>query len=308
MPAKRALRVHSQSATETSLAPDGPAPVATSKAMVRARSDALAKRLPDDLAALLRALAAPEGAGPSGASFARAASMLTSLLDLHGSVDLSRRLASLEALPHPPFDRDAAPRARAVLRRRLREIAAMIEASFAEPFRARNKLPTAADMLSVLADTGALAQRRGRPLALAADALWPPFRELAAGVLARVRAELRELRHELGHHLRAMGPTAARIERLDAALAAATGRGVDRLFGRLLPAAAPSFAQSLALAMIALPSEPAPDPTAIAAWFAEGGWVRRELSILNRVVAGVLRHERDRLEALVEAACAAASD
>ncbi|WP_437966841.1 hypothetical protein WMF04_45975 [Sorangium sp. So ce260] len=263
------------------------------------------------LAAAVAALAEETRAPLAGPS--DPAAVLAGLMDLHGSVSLARELALLDrpAAPPPPAAEGARAEVRALAADRLGELAAALDHVFAAPFHRRNKLPDAAAVLATLEQTGVLsapaaptrAARGGRSLASAAGQLWEPFGELTGRVLGRVRLETRALREELAPSLRALGPDAARLERLDAAISAATQKRRERALAELVPGLARAFARGLRAAVGALPE--AVEIEHVAGWFAEEQWLRREVHRMELVVQAVLAHEAGRLLALVDGAAAA---
>ena len=232
------------------------------------------------------------------------AAFLARLIDLRGSVELSHRLSDVARPRAPEPDLAAFSRLRALVGERLGGVRADVDRTFSDPFQRRNKLPSAVEVHAALAQAGALAgalaERGSRPLPLnaAAEVLWVPFGELVTRALERVRSEAASLREEIAPSLTALGPTAARLERLDAALFGATVTGRRQIEDRLLPALARSFAAHLRAAVVALP-EPAA-PLHLAPWFAPGGWVRDEVGRGRAVVEAVFAHERRRIDALVE--------
>ena len=155
-------------------------------------------------------------------------------------------------------------------------------------------------MHAALLLAGALVERGGRAVALdaAIPAAWAPFGDLVIRALERVRFETASLREEIAPSLTALGPAAARLERLDAALFGATVKGRRQIEDRLLPALARSFAAHLRAAVVALPERAAPSD--LAPWFVPGGWARDEVGRGRAVVEAVFAHERRRIEALVE--------
>ncbi|WP_437316126.1 hypothetical protein [Sorangium sp. So ce385] len=260
------------------------------------------------LAAAASALA--DGTRAPRAELSDPAAVLAGLMDLHGSVALARELSLLDRPAAPPPAAAAGARAevRALAADRLGELAAALDHVFATPFHRRNKLPDAAAVLATLEQTGVLAaraarERGGRPLASAAGQLWEPFGELASRLLGRIRLETRTLREELAPSLRALGPDAARLERLDAAIAAATQKRRERALAELVPGLARAFARGLRAAVGTLPE--AVDVEHVAAWFAQDEWLRRELQRMELVVQAVLAHEAGRLLSLVDGAAAA---
>ena len=234
------------------------------------------------------------GAGDPAAFLARS-------MDLRGSVDLARQLAAIDRGPvSSAVDGEAAARLRAQVKARLGEVKAGVDRAFLEPFQRRNKLPTPAQIHASLEQAGALTTRIGRPVAAAVDAVWGPFAELYALWLDRVGYETRALRAEIAPSIQALGPAAARLERLDAALLGATAKGRGELLDNLLPGLARSFARTLSNAIASLPA--VVRPAHIEAWAVAPGWLRPEIGRAHAVVLAVLAHERARLEGLVGSA------
>ncbi|WP_437778737.1 hypothetical protein [Sorangium sp. So ce1097] len=259
------------------------------------------------LATAVSALA--EGPRAPLAELSDPAAVLAGLMDLHGSVALARELSLLDrsaapAAPAPPSD-GARAEVRALAADRLGELAEALDSVFAAPFHRRNRLPDAGAVLATLEQTGVLParSRAGRALASAAGQLWEPFGELAGRALGRIRLETRALREELAPSLRALGPAAARLERLDAAISAATQKRRERALAELVPGLARAFARGFRAAVAALPDEAGIED--VAGWFGQDRWLGRELQRMELVVQAALAHEAGRLLALVDGAAAA---
>jgi hypothetical protein len=237
------------------------------------------------------------GAAEGGGSAGDPAAFLARLMDLRGSVELAQRLAVADRVR--PGRGDAAARARLVdlTTERLSALEDEVARTFADPFHRRHKLPTPEQVVSVLIDSGALLDRRSRSIGAAAEALWAPAADLLGRALDRVRFELAALREEIGPPLCALGPAAARLERLDAALFGATARGRAELQDRLLAALGRSFAARFAAAVSALPGATA--PAHVRPWFARGGIYRAEIDRGRDALLGVLAHDRRRFLALL---------
>jgi len=251
-----------------------------------------------------------------GAPPADPAVFLARLMDLHGSVALGRDLAAIAiagaaaprtatagALPEArsgeraagkrEMQREGAERAvRALVESRIEDLATALCRTFDDPFQRRNKLLGPADVLALVEQSGAGA----------AGVIWEPFGELATRSLSRIRSDLRALRAEITPGLRALGPEAARLERLDAAISAAIEPGRERVLGEIVPGLSRSFGRSLQEALAELPDGVSPER--VATWFGPGGWIRAEIDRIRRVVEAVLAHQARRLLALVEG-CAA---
>jgi hypothetical protein len=244
------------------------------------------------------ASALPDGPPPGALVPGDPAAFLARRMDLRGSVDLARQLAVIDRGAAPAFvDPEAAMRLRALVRSRFAELKSGVDRTFLDPFQRRNKLPTPAQIHATLEQTGALATRIGRPVAAAVDTLWAPFAELYTLWLDRIGYEARVLRSEITPDLHALGPAAARLERLDAALLGATAKGRTELLDKLIPGLARSFARTLPRAIGSLPA--VVTPAHVDAWGVSPGWLRPEIARGHAVVAAVLAHERGRLEGLV---------
>ena len=226
------------------------------------------------------------------------AAFLARRMDLRGSVDLARQLAAIDRSPPPPAaSTEAALRLRALVRSRFAELKAGVDRAFLDPFQRRNKLPSPAQIHAALAETGALTTRIGRPVAAAVDTLWAPFAELYALWLDRTGYEARVLRDEITPSIHALGPAAARLERLDAALLGSTAKGRAELLDKLATGLARSFARTLSNAIASLPA--GARAAHIEAWAVSPGWLRPEIGRAHAVVLAVIAHERGRLEGLV---------
>lgn len=237
--------------------------------------------------------------------------LLARLMDLHGSVGLARELgaaaqaqAPMLQAPARPGDRSpaaATAAVRALVEGRLIELVGSLRRTFEDPFHRRHKLPGPAELRALLEQAGALGPG-GRRLTPAIAAVWEPFGELASRALKKIHVELRSLRAEIAPALRALGPDAARLERLDAAISAAIEGGRERILGELAPALAQGFGRGLEEALATLPE--GAGPADLRAWYANDGWLRAEIERIRRLVEAVLAHRARRLVALVEAAAA----
>ena len=159
-------------------------------------------------------------------------------------------------------------------------------------------------LAELLKDAGVLGGAEGttpgpRAIRDAIEAIHGPFVDLLDRALERVRSESLALRAALTEALRALGPAATRIEKLDAALAHATEKDTSSLLSGLTKIGAEASEQVLRPAVEDLsPSASAED---LAAWFEPRGPLPQAVLALRRVLVGVLDFERRRLEALVHA-------
>jgi hypothetical protein len=226
--------------------------------------------------------------------------VLADLIDLRGGVVLAERLALIDEVQETG-DLSVVPRLRRRLSEGVGEIEARLHDAFDNALKPRYRLPTAHRALLILQQSGALDDRKGQPLRSAIRNLWAPINEFVELNLKRSRFALAEIRAGVGEDLRTLGGDAARLERLDAALEAATKLEVERLYRRIPQACEASFDAALRRAVAALPA--APTAADLAEGFSAWGWLPDEIERARGLVAGVVTRERRRLEALVEAAC-----
>lgn len=246
------------------------------------------------------------GAAPDGAS------ILAGLIDLRGGVALAERLASIDAPPPavPPADPAAV---RATLHAGLADIEARLDDAFTHAFRPRYRLPTAARAWLIIDRAGLpdaprpgpKARKLPRELRVANRHLWAPIGEFLDTHLKRARFALRDLRAELETPLCGLGEDAARLVRLDSALAEATHGAAEKLYRRLAYTAEQAFAERMFEVFRGWP-EPVTAEHFAPGWCAEG-WLGDLLSDAQALARAVVHHERARLEALVESACALAT-
>ena len=238
------------------------------------------------------------------------ARVLAELVDLRGGVALAERLARFDAdLPHASPSDPAAVRAH--LHAGLTEIEAQLDEAFDHAFRPRYRLPTVTRAWQLLVRAGVIDEPRPGPrtrkpspaLRAATRNLWAPFGEFLDTHLKRARFALRDLRGELDGRLCGLGPDAARLVQLDAALHEATRGTTEQWLRRVPQAIEHAFAEALFVAIRGLP---APATVAdFAPGFSPEGWLGAALGEGQALVRAVVHHERSRLEALVEAACSA---
>ncbi len=240
------------------------------------------------------------------------ASVLAGLIDLRGGVALAERLASIDdPLPDvPPGDPAAV---RATLHAGLADIEARMDEAFTHAFRPRYRLPSLSRAWLIIeraglpdaARPGPRARKLPRELRVANRHLWAPFAEFLDTHLKRARFALRDLRAELEAPLCGLGESAARLVRLDAALAEATHGAAEKLYRRLSHTTEQAFAARMLEEFRGWP-EPVTVEHFAPGWCAEG-WLGDLLADAQGLARAVVHHERARLEALVESACALAA-
>lgn len=261
----------------------------------------------------LTAAVEPFAADDDGATLAPdPASVLAGLIDLRGGVALAERLASVDGpLPDVPAADPAA--IRATLHAGLADIEARMDEAFTHAFRPRYRLPTVARAWLIIERAGLPDAPRPKPrsrklpreLKVANRHLWAPFAEFLDTHLKRARFALRDLRAELESSLCGLGEHAARLVRLDTALAEATHGAAEKLYRRLSYTAEQAFAARMLEEFRGWPETVSVDDFA-PGWCAEG-WLGDLLADAQALARAVAHHERARLEALVESACALAT-
>ncbi len=244
--------------------------------------------------------AAQGGDAELEAGVADPARTLSRLLDLRGSVDVARALAAKATPSYVSDDPRMPSRIAWSVQGEIGAIRSHARRAFARLSGERSRLPDAGRVHAELVARGALGVRSARALTSAAEAIFAPYAEEASSELTSVVRQARSLRKEIGPDLASLGPEAARLERLDALLAAATEAAIDVRLGRLVPAAKGPFTGELARALDALgEGAAAPD---VARWWIEGGLLRRLVDSLEAIVMVALEFEEGRITSLVSAA------
>ncbi len=133
-----------------------------------------------------------------------------------------------------------------------------------------------------------------------ADELGAPFRSALGLCLRQGQAHVATLRWELTHDLRALGPRADQLERLDAAISRSMQAKLGELLDRMEHAAHLTFVRACSHAIEALPAEV--DEQALAAWCDANGWLVRYRERCVRMAKALYGHLRRNLEGLLRAA------
>lgn len=224
------------------------------------------------------------------------AATLAALIDLAGGVALAEGLADVD-------QEGAGGASAAAVRQLFREgtahVLRQLDAAFETAWRPRFRLPTAARAQHILDSADAWDGGR-KAVHLAARTLWSPFADFLETQLKRARFALRDLQVELTPPLCGLGPDAARLVHLDAALRAGTKHGLEGIYRRIPGVWSVDFERRVAAAI--------KGATPVPAWFEPGGCVRAAVEDGQRLVRALVERERGRLAALVEAACALAAD
>lgn len=136
-----------------------------------------------------------------------------------------------------------------------------------------------------------------------ADELGGAFRSALGLSLRQAQAHVATLRWEVTHDLRALGPRADELERLDAALSRSMQAKLGELLDRMEYAAHLTFVRACAHAVEGLPE--ALDEETLSPWCDADGWLQRYRERCVRMARALFGHLRRSLEGLVRAAALA---
>jgi hypothetical protein len=228
-------------------------------------------------------------------------------MELRAGVALAVLLESMEAeLPVVEVsDPAAGAHLEELFSRGLADLRGIADRAFSSglPPHARARIAGPEHLAELLTEAGLLGRVEGtepgaRVMADALEAVQAPLVDLLDRGLERVRAESLALRAALTEALRALGPAASRLEKLDAALAQATERDTSSLLAGLAQVGAEAAEQILRPALSSLPPQTSVEE--LQGWFEPRGPLPQAIFALRRVLVGVLDFERRRLEALVQ--------
>lgn len=208
---------------------------------------------------------------------------LAAMLDLRGSVRLSEVAAGID----PALVQEG--RAPASL---LEETERTVVAILDEVPKAFVSLKKANRVLRAL-------RAESEPEA-SAKALVERFDEAMVRAVLRARGDLRSLREELGKKLKAAGPRAAALERLDAAFMEATRVAVSTRLAALVPLAIEAF-EKVAVERIIRAGEGL-DLAVVETWCRPDGWLHRAVTDGEAAALAIARFEARPVLALAEAA------
>jgi hypothetical protein len=263
---------------------------------------------PDTLAprgAFGTALATVSAAGGSGAlerSVSRnPAEVLAALMDFPGSV----ALAELLSAPLPAQAKRAASDASSAAEKLFEQASARMDAL--EPMALKPLLGRRApallephELMSALQRYGLGAERSEAGILKLADELGEPFFSALGASLRQAQAHVHTLRWEIAHEIRALGPKADRLERIDAGLTRAMQAKMGELLDRMEYAARLTFERACVHAVQELPEHFTEQD--LAAWAAEDGWLGRYRERCVRMTKALFGHLRRGLEGLLRAA------
>jgi hypothetical protein len=232
------------------------------------------------------------------------AEVLASLMDFPGSVALAELLQTSPArgdAGRARRDPAVGERGQQLLRAtQLRLDAA--ESQILKPLLGSRspELPAPHELLQILQRHGVDTDRGEKAAQRLADELGEPFRSAFGLSLRQAQAHITTLRWELTHELRALGPRADQLERLDATLSRSMQAKVGELLDRMEHAADLTFTRACAHALASLPAELC--EADLAAWCAADGWLERYRERCVRMAKALFGHLRRSLEGLLRAA------
>lgn len=236
---------------------------------------------------------APRAAPPNPAA------VLASLMDFPGSVALA------ELLDEPAASGPSAPDAALRADRLWREVRARLDSlenQALKPLLGRRapETPPPDELLRVLCTNKVQVERTDERVRRVSEVLSAPFGSAFGTSLRQAQAHVATLRWELTHEIRALGPRANRIERIDAAITRSMQAKVGLLLDRMEHSAAITFEKACAHAIAALPDDFTEDD--LAPWCAPGGWLDRYRERCVRMTRALYGHLRRSLEGLLRAA------
>lgn len=244
------------------------------------------------------------------------AEVLAALMDFPGSVALA------ELLESGPSNVPPNPEAGSLGERLLEDVRARLDAlepTALRPILGRRapRTPSVDELLALVNRHGVAADRTDATVQRLADELSGPFRTALSTSLRQAQAHVATLRWEIVHDVRALGPNADRLERLDAALTRSMQAKMGELYDRMEHAAYLTFVRACAHAIEGLVAGESRNALhgesrnalhadvsrdALVTWTDEDGWIERYRERCVRMAKALFGHMRRGLEGLVRAA------
>jgi len=249
--------------------------------------------------ALSRRTAWDDAAEPSAPVPQNPAEILAMLMDFSGSVALAELLSAAPAEgPSHPAARELA---RSLSRRVRMRLDAQLPATL-KPLVGRRApgVPRADELLAQLREVCGDAVPDAAAAKVLAERLGAPLRSALGVSLRQAQAHIATLRWEIAHELRALGPRADRLERVDAALQRSMQGKLGELLDRMEYAAELTFERACVHACAALPE--GFDESDLESWTTESGWLERYRERCVRMTKALYGHLRRSLEGLLRAA------
>jgi hypothetical protein len=231
------------------------------------------------------------------------AEVLAALLDFSGSVALAELLTASkpQGRPHADahhiahtLDDSVRPQLDAVSARALKRLAQ-------EPATASAHPPAALlERIERLSPAPNSRVPSARAAARLARELGGPLHAALATAIRRAQGDVAALRTKLAADLRALGPRADRLERIDAALQLGIQAKLTSLFDRLVLAAELSFEHACIEACAALPEDFTVEH--LASWSTSDGWIEKHRERCARMLIAFCSHLQRPVEGLLQAA------
>lgn len=230
------------------------------------------------------------------------AETLAALMDFSGSVALAELL-------HAPVNQTtpANPEATKIARKLQEQVTGRFDTLLMlslKPLQGPRapKPPSEPDLLEALAIAAGEPGRAPDAAAAAklARKLGAPLRAALSASLRNAQAHLGSLRVDIAADLRALGPRAERLERIDAALQRSIQSKVVELFERMELAAEQTFERACVHACSLLPAHYSPED--LASWTHATGWIERYRERCVHMTEALFGHMQRSLEGLLLAA------
>ena len=227
------------------------------------------------------------------------AEVLALLMDFSGSVALA------ELLSAEPAEGPSHPDARELGKELVSQVRARLDSllpTALKPLTGRRapSVPLPHELVALIQSTAGDGVPDAAGAARLARELGAPLRSALGASLRQAQAQVGTLRWEIAHELRALGPRADRLERVDAALNRSIQIKLGELLDRMELAAELTFERACVHARAALP-EDFGEP-ALAAWADDDGWIERYRERCVRMTKALFGHLRRSLEGLLRAA------
>lgn len=227
------------------------------------------------------------------------AEVLAMLMDFSGSVALAELLSS-DAPTGPSH-----PEARALGSQLVSDVRARLDTllpTTLKPLTGRRAptVPQPYELLAMIRSSAGDGVPDAAGASRLARELGGPLRSALGASLRQAQAQVGTLRWEIAHELRALGPRADRLERVDAALNRSIQIKLGELLDRMELAAELTFERACIHACAALPADFG--EATLAAWADENGWIERYRERCVRMTKALFGHLRRSLEGLLRAA------
>jgi hypothetical protein len=166
-----------------------------------------------------------------------------------------------------------------------------------EPAKLREAIERVTSMTSITGQTRVPDDKAATRLA---RELSVPLRAALGASIRQAQADLATLRSNIAPELRALGPRASHLERIDAALQGSIHGKLSMLFERLVLAAELAFERACITACAALPEGFGEGE--LTEWASETGWIGRYRERSTRMTQAFCAHLQRSLEGLLQAA------